>query len=146
MFAATATRLTVPVAAATIGAVTANAVVDTAVTSAIGRGHPCAHSRSTATGASTTRPPVAETESAKPISTARSGSTRSNTPTAAHKAGSARRSRPETSASNAIAPIATDLKIPRQTIVLPNGDILVAEGKGGGAPRLTPKGFSTLIT
>jgi glucose/arabinose dehydrogenase len=35
--------------------------------------------------------------------------------------------------------IATDLKIPRQTLVLPNGDILVAEGRGGGAPRLTPK-------
>src|SRR3546814_878670 len=38
-----------------------------------------------------------------------------------------------------ITPIATDLKIPRQTLVLPNGDILVAEGRGGGAPRLTPK-------
>ena len=38
-----------------------------------------------------------------------------------------------------IKPIATDLKIPRQTLVLPNGDILVAEGKGGGAPILTPK-------
>ena len=33
-----------------------------------------------------------------------------------------------------IEPIATGLKIPRQTLVLPNGDILVAEGKGGGAP------------
>ena len=31
------------------------------------------------------------------------------------------------------------MKIPRQTLVLPNGDILVAEGKGGGAPILTPK-------
>ena len=39
-----------------------------------------------------------------------------------------------------ITPIATDLKIPRQTLVLPNGDILVAEGKGGGdAPALRPK-------
>ena len=37
--------------------------------------------------------------------------------------------------------IATDLKIPRQTLVLPNGDILLAEGKGGGAPVLTPKDF-----
>ena len=35
--------------------------------------------------------------------------------------------------------IATDLKIPRQTLLLPNGDILVAEGKGGGAPVLKPK-------
>jgi glucose/arabinose dehydrogenase len=40
-----------------------------------------------------------------------------------------------------IKAIATDLKIPRQTLVLPNGDILVAEGKGGGAPVLTPKDF-----
>jgi len=38
-----------------------------------------------------------------------------------------------------IAAIATDLQIPRQTIVLPNGDVLVAEGRGGGAPTLTPK-------
>ncbi|MFN3387734.1 MAG: PQQ-dependent sugar dehydrogenase [Allosphingosinicella sp.] len=38
-----------------------------------------------------------------------------------------------------IAPIATDLKVPRQTLLLPNGDILVAEGKGGGAPILAPK-------
>ena len=38
-----------------------------------------------------------------------------------------------------ITPIATDLKIPRQAIVLPNGDILVAEGRGGRAPKLTPK-------
>lgn len=38
-----------------------------------------------------------------------------------------------------VTPIATGLKIPRQTLVLPNGDILVAEGKGGGAPILTPK-------
>jgi glucose/arabinose dehydrogenase len=41
----------------------------------------------------------------------------------------------------AITPIATDMKIPRQTLVLPNGDILVAEGRGGGAPVLTPKDF-----
>ena len=38
-----------------------------------------------------------------------------------------------------ITAIATGLKIPRQTLVLPNGDILVAEGKGGGAPKLRPK-------
>ena len=38
-----------------------------------------------------------------------------------------------------IAAIATDLAIPRQTLVLPNGDILVAEGSGGGAPSLRPK-------
>jgi glucose/arabinose dehydrogenase len=38
-----------------------------------------------------------------------------------------------------IQPIATDLRIPRQTIVLPNGDILVAEGSGGYAPAARPK-------
>jgi glucose/arabinose dehydrogenase len=47
--------------------------------------------------------------------------------------------RPVVPAGFRITPIATDLKIPRQTLVLPNGDILVAEGKGGGAPILTPK-------
>ena len=36
--------------------------------------------------------------------------------------------------------IATDLKIPRQMLLLPNGDILVAEGSGGGnAPARRPK-------
>ena len=38
-----------------------------------------------------------------------------------------------------IQAIATDLRIPRQTLVLPNGDILVAEGSGGYAPTLRPK-------
>lgn len=38
-----------------------------------------------------------------------------------------------------IAAIATDLMGPRQTLILPNGDILVAEGKGGSAPALRPK-------
>ncbi|HUH60988.1 MAG TPA: sorbosone dehydrogenase family protein [Candidimonas sp.] len=38
-----------------------------------------------------------------------------------------------------ISAIATDMKIPRQTLVLPNGDILVAEGRGGSAPDLKPK-------
>ncbi|GAC09343.1 PQQ-dependent sugar dehydrogenase [Paraglaciecola chathamensis] len=40
-----------------------------------------------------------------------------------------------------VSAIATDLKVPRQTLVLPNGDILVAEGKGGNAPSLKPKHF-----
>jgi glucose/arabinose dehydrogenase len=40
-----------------------------------------------------------------------------------------------------IEAIATDLRIPRQTLILPNGDILVAEGSGGGAPALRPKDF-----
>jgi glucose/arabinose dehydrogenase len=47
--------------------------------------------------------------------------------------------RPTVPEGYSITAIATDLKIPRQTIVLPNGDILVAEGRGGGAPKLTPK-------
>jgi glucose/arabinose dehydrogenase len=39
-----------------------------------------------------------------------------------------------------VTAIATDLAIPRQTLVLPNGDILVAEGRGGAdAPKLKPK-------
>lgn len=38
-----------------------------------------------------------------------------------------------------ISAIATGLAIPRQTLVLPNGDILVAEGRGGSAPNLKPK-------
>jgi glucose/arabinose dehydrogenase len=38
-----------------------------------------------------------------------------------------------------VTAIAKDLKIPRQTLVLPNGDILVAEGRGGSAPDLKPK-------
>ncbi len=35
--------------------------------------------------------------------------------------------------------IATDLAIPRQMLVLPNGDLLVAEGRGGHAAKLRPK-------
>src|SRR3546814_2699138 len=38
-----------------------------------------------------------------------------------------------------ITPVATDLENPRQTIVLPNGDILDAEGKSGGQSKPTPK-------
>lgn len=38
-----------------------------------------------------------------------------------------------------ITAIASDLKIPRQTLVLPNGDIIVSEGKGGTEAQLKPK-------
>jgi len=38
-----------------------------------------------------------------------------------------------------ITALATDLAIPRQMLVLPNGDILVAEGTGSGAPKMRPK-------
>jgi glucose/arabinose dehydrogenase len=40
-----------------------------------------------------------------------------------------------------ITAIATDMRIPRQTLVLPNGDILVAEGTGGNESPLRPKDF-----
>ncbi|GMM92270.1 PQQ-dependent sugar dehydrogenase [Qipengyuania sp. MTN3-11] len=39
----------------------------------------------------------------------------------------------------AVTAIAENLKIPRQMLVLPNGDLLVAEGSGGNAPKLRPK-------
>ena len=35
--------------------------------------------------------------------------------------------------------MADDLMIPRQMLMLPNGDLLIAEGSGGGAPALRPK-------
>ncbi|MBU1346350.1 MAG: sorbosone dehydrogenase family protein [Alphaproteobacteria bacterium] len=38
-----------------------------------------------------------------------------------------------------VTAMATDLQIPRQMLVLPNGDILIAEGRGGNAPALRPK-------
>ena len=47
--------------------------------------------------------------------------------------------RPSVPEGYRITAIATDLLIPRQTLVLPNGDILIAEGRGGGAPALNPK-------
>jgi glucose/arabinose dehydrogenase len=49
--------------------------------------------------------------------------------------------RPTVPQGYTIQAIATDLGIPRQTLVLPNGDILVAEGTGGNAPALRPKDF-----
>ena len=47
--------------------------------------------------------------------------------------------RPAVPPGYTVQAIATDLRIPRQTLVLPNGDILVAEGRGDSAPPLTPK-------
>lgn len=38
-----------------------------------------------------------------------------------------------------VTAMATDLQIPRQMLILPNGDILIAEGRGGNAPPLRPK-------
>ncbi|HEV2081028.1 MAG TPA: sorbosone dehydrogenase family protein [Brevundimonas sp.] len=38
-----------------------------------------------------------------------------------------------------VTAFASDLRIPRQMLMLPNGDLLVAEGRGGGAPALRPK-------
>jgi glucose/arabinose dehydrogenase len=47
--------------------------------------------------------------------------------------------RPAVPQGYTVTAIATGLRIPRQTLVLPNGDILVAEGSGGNAPLLRPK-------
>ncbi|RTZ40973.1 sorbosone dehydrogenase family protein [Candidimonas sp. SYP-B2681] len=47
--------------------------------------------------------------------------------------------RPTVPQGYTISAIATNLQIPRQTLILPNGDILVAEGRGGNAPNLKPK-------
>ncbi|WP_192843447.1 PQQ-dependent sugar dehydrogenase [Aureimonas sp. N4] len=38
-----------------------------------------------------------------------------------------------------VSAFASDLSIPRQMLVLPNGDVLVAEGRGGNAPAMRPK-------
>ncbi len=46
---------------------------------------------------------------------------------------------PTVPAGYTVQAIAKDLKIPRQMLVLPNGDILVAEGSGGKAPKIRPK-------
>src|SRR3954453_15580898 len=47
--------------------------------------------------------------------------------------------RPTAPQGYSVTAIATDLKIPRQTLVLPNGDILVAEGRGGADPTRRQK-------
>jgi glucose/arabinose dehydrogenase len=50
--------------------------------------------------------------------------------------------RPTVPQGYTVTAIATDLKVPRQALVLPNGDVLIAEGKGGkDAPALRPKDF-----
>jgi glucose/arabinose dehydrogenase len=46
---------------------------------------------------------------------------------------------PTAPAGFTVTAMATDFRIPRQMLVLPNGDILVAEGRGGNAPPLRPK-------
>lgn len=46
---------------------------------------------------------------------------------------------PKVPAGYTITPLATGLAVPRQTLVLPNGDVLVAEGTGGGETPLRPK-------
>ncbi len=47
--------------------------------------------------------------------------------------------KPKVPEGYSVTAIATGLAIPRQTLVLPNGDILVAEGRGGSAAKLKPK-------
>lgn len=46
---------------------------------------------------------------------------------------------PTVPAGFTVTAMATDLQIPRQMLILPNGDILIAEGRGGNAPPLRPK-------
>lgn len=46
---------------------------------------------------------------------------------------------PTAPAGFTVTAVATGLAIPRQMLVLPNGDVLVAEGRGGNAPPLRPK-------
>ena len=46
---------------------------------------------------------------------------------------------PTVPAGFTVTALATDLAIPRQILVLPNGDVLVAEGTGSAAPRIRPK-------
>lgn len=46
---------------------------------------------------------------------------------------------PTVPAGFTVTAMATDLQIPRQMLVLPNGDILIAEGRGGHAAPLRPK-------
>lgn len=46
---------------------------------------------------------------------------------------------PTAPAGFTVTAMATDFRIPRQMLILPNGDILVAEGRGGNAPALRPK-------
>ena len=47
--------------------------------------------------------------------------------------------KPKVPEGYSVTAIASDLAIPRQTLVLPNGDILIAEGRGGSAAKLKPK-------
>jgi glucose/arabinose dehydrogenase len=49
--------------------------------------------------------------------------------------------RPTVPEGYTVTAIATGFGIARQTLVLPNGDILVAEGRGGGESALRPKDF-----
>ena len=46
---------------------------------------------------------------------------------------------PTAPAGFTVTALTTGLAIPRQMLVLPNGDVLVAEGRGGHAPPLRPK-------
>src|SRR5690606_11971432 len=46
---------------------------------------------------------------------------------------------PTAPAGFTVTAMTTGLQIPRQILVLPNGDVLIAEGRGGHAPPLRPK-------
>ncbi|CNV98174.1 Uncharacterised protein [Mycobacterium tuberculosis] len=103
--ATTATRLTRPEMAATSGAVTSCAAAATARASASTFGHPRSTKRRDQTGAMTTSAPVAATDSAKPMSTARWGAAASKTSTLPDKAGIACRRRADSIPTRAMAPI-----------------------------------------
>ncbi len=105
-FATTATRLIFPVNATTIGVVTTNAAADTARISAGSRHIPLARNQSDQLGASRIKAPVASTERAKPADIASCGHSASRPITAVHRAGSACRRRPVSSASKVTAPMA----------------------------------------
>jgi len=47
--------------------------------------------------------------------------------------------KPKVPEGYSVTAIATDLAIPRQTLVLPNGDILVAEGRAAVRPSSSPR-------
>jgi hypothetical protein len=105
-FAGNDTRLTVPERPATIGAVATPAAALTAKASARTGQQPRVRNRRDHPGASRTMAAVAATESAKPASRARPGSSSRSTHTAAPNAGSAARGRPEASARSVTAPMA----------------------------------------
>src|SRR5690349_6441565 len=105
-FAGTATRLTAPDMPAITGAQATWAAAGTASASAAPAGQPRRRSPSRHTGASSSSPAVASTDSVKPGSAASSGSRKFRTATPADNAGTAARGRPDARPSRPTAAIA----------------------------------------